>query len=222
MRGQAVTRLLNGLARSRVLRFKLGLSTIADLSTIAALGVAVYAILNPGTVSNYFEQIRDFSRQSGETLSEIEDSSAAVRDNTELLASAIPEAATISAAYNVRTMGSGEGKILSEIIIENPTPSDMQEVEVIFIANGEGVTSAPFTIPPLQEQKLTIPYKVETFCVQYNVLRGNVRVWLSDMRVFEQDFAPAPDRIGGINTFGGILRDYELALGKCAQAQDNQ
>ena len=66
------------------------LDDLANLFTLAGFALAFYAVANPGTVSEFLEEIAAASQESAQSLENIDASSEDTAENTGLLAAEIP------------------------------------------------------------------------------------------------------------------------------------
>ena len=66
------------------------LDDLANIFTLAGFALAFYAVANPGTVSDFLQEIADETKASSESLQSIDTSSADTAENTNLIAAEIP------------------------------------------------------------------------------------------------------------------------------------
>lgn len=195
-------------------RFRTAVAATADLATILALLLAVYALVNPGTVSRYLDDIADSSARSEVALEGIGNNTGGTERNTRALLGAIPDAATSDIVFI--TQGSIKR---SQVYVSNPSPHDMKGVEMFYSdpqsGNRDRLTTGAFAIPPYQRQEIILLGHIRSLCLQYGVLRDAGVQRIADQRSYRANGTEAPDPAGYIDTYPGILTDFQRGEGRC-------
>jgi len=210
---------------------KLSLRAIADISTIIAVVIGFYALINPGAVSDYLREISEASAATEVSLQNIDTSSAATADNTSVLVEALPTQFNYEMTYS-----SQRERWTSTLIVTNPTSRPVRGARLLHVpfptdAEGRDLLendleaylqqsgkTVELSLPPFQKQDFTLPGIVFMTCMEYASAQQGGPEILSDVYVYDRDLEKHPDPMGYVDTYFAIVMSFQTFPEPCPES----